>query len=101
MIFCCAFHKNYYNHSAKLDSIKNIRYNGITIKTFGGTGYVKATPHKTRLMAWRHIYLQIFRHLAQKFFAGRQPSGVISIQSDEKFDCASVPPSLCGVVLTK
>jgi hypothetical protein len=41
--------------------------------------------------------LHLFRHLAQKFLAGRQPSGVISIQSDEKSDCASAPPALCGV----
>ena len=57
----------------------------------------KATPHKARLTAWRHICLHLFRHLAQKFLAGRQPSGVISIQSDEKSDCASAPPALCGV----
>ncbi|MBR3630944.1 MAG: hypothetical protein IKN55_10825, partial [Oscillospiraceae bacterium] len=48
----------------------------------------------------RHICLHLFRHLAQKFLAGRQPSGVISIQSDEKSDCASAPPALCGVAYT-
>ena len=57
----------------------------------------KATPHKARLTAWRHICLHLFRHLARKFLAGRQPSGVIFIQSDEKSDCASAPPALCGV----
>ena len=62
---------------------------------------VKATPHKARLTAWRHIYLHIFRHLAQKFFAGRQPSGIISVQSDEKSDCVSVPPALCGIALIR
>ncbi|MBR3419355.1 MAG: hypothetical protein IKG82_11745, partial [Oscillospiraceae bacterium] len=56
-------------------------------------------PHKARLTAWRRICLHLFRHLAQKFLAGRQPSGVISIQSDEKSDCASAPPALCGVAL--
>ena len=59
--------------------------------------FIKATPHKARLTAWRHICLHLFRHLAQKFLAGRQPSGVISIQSDEKSGCASAPPALCGV----
>ncbi|MBR3628974.1 MAG: helix-turn-helix domain-containing protein, partial [Oscillospiraceae bacterium] len=57
----------------------------------------KATPHKARLSSWRHICLHLFRHLAQKFLAGRQPSGVISIQSDEKSGYASAPPALCGV----
>ena len=61
---------------------------------------IMATPHKARLTAWRHICLHLFRHLAQKFLAGRQPSGVISIQSDEKSDCASAPPALCGVALS-
>ena len=31
-IFCCAFHKNYYNHSDMLDSGSFIGYNGFTIK---------------------------------------------------------------------
>ena len=30
--FCCAFHKNYYNHSTELDSGSFIGYNGFTIK---------------------------------------------------------------------
>ncbi len=62
---------------------------------------VKATPRKVRLTAWRHIYLylHIFRYFAQKFLAGRQPCGVISIQSDEKSDCVSAPPTLCGIAL--
>ena len=59
-----------------------------------------ATPHKARLTAWRRICLHLFRHLAQKFLAGRQPSGVISIQSDEKSDCAPAPPALCGIALS-
>ncbi|MBQ8922210.1 MAG: DUF87 domain-containing protein, partial [Oscillospiraceae bacterium] len=46
----------------------------------------KATPHKARLTAWRHICLQLFRHLARKLLAGRQPSGVVFIQSDERSD---------------
>ena len=64
----------------------------------------KATPHKARLTAWRRICLHLFRHLAQKFLAGRQPSGVISIQSDEKSDGSNLfdrkhtaPPALCGI----
>jgi predicted signal transduction protein with EAL and GGDEF domain len=65
-----------------------------------GLKHIKATPHKARLTAWRRICLHLFRHLAQKFLAGRQPSGVISIQSDEKSDCASAPPALCGIALT-
>ena len=60
---------------------------------------VKATPHKARLTAWQRIYLHIFRHLARKLLAGRQPSGVIFIQSDEKSDCVSAPPALCGIAL--
>ena len=61
----------------------------------------EATPHRARLTAWRRICLHLFRHLARKFLAGRQPSGVIFIQSDEKSDCASAPPALCGVALIK
>jgi hypothetical protein len=60
---------------------------------------LKATPHKARLTAWQRIYLHIFRHLARKLLAGRQPSGVIFIQSDEKSDCVSAPPALCGIAL--
>ena len=33
--------------------------------------YIKATPHKARLTALHAICLQIFRHIAQKFLAGR------------------------------
>ena len=58
-----------------------------------------ATPHKARLTAWQRIYLHISRHLARKLLAGRQPSGVIFIQSDEKSDCVSAPPALCGIAL--
>ena len=50
----------------------------IVIKMWKKDYPVKATPHKARLTAWRHICLHIFRHLAQKFFAGRQPG--ISVQ---------------------
>ena len=39
---------------------------------------------KSRLTAWHAICLHIFRHLARKLLAGRQPSGVVFIQSDEK-----------------
>ena len=49
---------------------------------------------KSRLTAWRAICLHISRHLARKLLAGRQPSGVIFIQSDEKSDCASCTPDL-------
>ena len=60
---------------------------------------LKATPHKNRLTAWHHICLLFFRHLAQKSLDNRQVDCVISIQSDEKIDCASAAPSLCGVAL--
>jgi hypothetical protein len=45
---------------------------------------------KSRLTAWHAIYLHIFRHLARKLLAGRQPSGVVFIQSDEKSDRSSL-----------
>jgi hypothetical protein len=78
---------------------------------------LKATPHKDRLTALLHIYLNIFRHLAQKFLDIRQPKPKgngfgttavniaaeyaceISIQSDEKSCYISVQQSLCGVTL--
>ena len=60
---------------------------------------LKATPHKNRLTAWHHICLLFFRHLAQKSLDNRQVDCGISIQSDEKIDCASAAPSLCGVAL--
>ncbi|MGN0692321.1 MAG: hypothetical protein ACI4K7_08240, partial [Oscillospiraceae bacterium] len=57
--------------------------------------------HKARLTALHAICLQIFRHLAQKFLAGRQPACEISIQSDEKSDGASCAQALCGVAINK
>ena len=36
------------------------------------TIYIKATPHKARLMALHAICVQIFRHIAQKSLAIRQ-----------------------------
>jgi hypothetical protein len=71
----------------------------------GAQGPLGATPHKARLTAWRHIYLHLFRHIARKFLAGRQPSGVVTsallmwYNSDEKSDCVSAPPALCGIAL--
>ena len=59
----------------------------------------KATSHKNRLTAWHHICLLFFRHLAQKSLDNRQVDCGISIQSDEKIDCASAAPSLCGIAL--
>ena len=56
---------------------------------------------KSRLTAWHAIYLHIFRHLARKLLAGRQPSGVVFIQSDEKSDCASCAPDLISASLEK
>ena len=41
--FCCAFQKNYYNHSDKLDSGSFIGYNGFTIKLMEVHSYVKNT----------------------------------------------------------
>ena len=41
--FCCAFHKNYYNHSNVLDSGSFIGYNGVTIKLLEVTAMLK-TP---------------------------------------------------------
>ena len=41
--FCCAFHKNYYNHSNMLDSGSFIGYNGFTIKLLEVTAMLK-TP---------------------------------------------------------
>ena len=41
--FCCAFHKNYYNHSNMLDSGNFIGYNGFTIKLMEVHSYVKNT----------------------------------------------------------
>ncbi len=61
--------------------------------------FFKAKPHKARLTTWRHICLHLFRHLARKLLAGRQPACVTFIQSDEKFASASAPPALCGFAL--
>ncbi len=62
---------------------------------------------ENRRTAWRRICLHLFRHLAQKILAGRQPSGVISIQSDEKSDGSNIfdrkhpaPPALCGIAIS-
>ncbi len=41
--FCCAFHKNYYNHSDMLDSGSFIGYNGFTIKLMEVQSYVENT----------------------------------------------------------
>lgn len=41
--FCCAFHKNYYNHSNMLDSGSFIGYNVVTIKLLEVTAMLK-TP---------------------------------------------------------
>jgi hypothetical protein len=41
--FCCAFHKNYYNHSNMLDSGSFIGYNGFTIKIMEVHSYVENT----------------------------------------------------------
>ena len=41
--FCCAFHKNYYNHSDMLDSSCFIGYNGFTIKLMEVHRYVENT----------------------------------------------------------
>jgi hypothetical protein len=60
---------------------------------------LKATPHKDRLSALLHIYLNIFRHLAQKFLDIRQYACEISIQSDEKSCYVSAQQSSCGVAL--
>ncbi len=59
----------------------------------------KATPLGDRLMAWHHICLLFFRHLSQKSLDNRQVNCRISVQSDEKTDCASAAPSLCGIAL--
>lgn len=41
--FCCAFHKNYYNHSDILDSGSFIGYNGFTINLMEVQSNVKNT----------------------------------------------------------
>ena len=61
----------------------------------------KAIPHKDRLTALYAICLHISRHLAQKLLEIRQYSCVVSVQSDEKSDCASDAQSLCGIALIK
>lgn len=50
----------------------------------------KAIPNNQRLSPLPHICLHIFRHLVQKFLDIRQYTCEISIQSDKKFDGASV-----------
>ncbi len=60
---------------------------------------VRAIPHKDRLTALHVICLHIFRQIVQKFLDIRQYACVISVQSDEKSDCASDAQSLCGVAL--
>ena len=73
-----------------------VTFDGITYQNneaaFQAQKTLEATPHKARLTAWRRICLHLFRHLAQKFLAGRQPSGS---------DCASAPPALCGIALIR
>ena len=39
--FCCAFYKNYYNHSNMLDSCSFIGYNGFTIILMEVQSYVE------------------------------------------------------------
>lgn len=60
----------------------------------------KATQRKARLTALHVICLHIFRHFAHKFLDIRQYAFKISVQSNEKSDCASAAQSLCGVALS-
>jgi len=53
-------------------------------------GTLREALNKSRLTAWHAICLHLFRHLARKLLAGRQPSGVVFIQSDEKSDWSSL-----------
>ena len=63
--------------------------------------FLKATPHKARLMALHAICMQIFRHIAQKSLAIRQYACGISGQSAEKSDTAPYAQSLCGIAKKK
>ena len=53
-----------------------------------GLSITKEPLNKSRLTAQYVSCLHIFPHLAQKFLDRRQPACEISIQSDEKSDCA-------------
>ena len=61
---------------------------------------VKESLIKSRLTAQHASCLHIFRHLAQKFLDRRQPACEISIQSDEKSDCATYALDLISASLT-
>ena len=60
---------------------------------------LKESLIKSRLTAQHASYLHISRHLVQKFLDRRQPACVISIQSDEKSDCAICALDLISVSL--
>ncbi len=47
-IFCCAFHKDYYNLSNMLDSDSFVGYNGVTIKRLEVTS-VQTKIERSRL----------------------------------------------------
>jgi len=55
----------------------------------------KATPHNSR----RPACLFLFRQLAQKISARRQPYLNLFEQPDEKSYCAIRTPELCGIAL--
>ncbi len=56
---------------------------------------VEATPHNSR----RPACLFLFRQLAQKISARRQPYLNLFVQPDEKSYCAIRTPELCGIAL--
>ena len=57
--------------------------------------YYKATPHNSR----RPACFFLFRQLAQKISARRQPYLDLFEQPDEKSCCAIRTPELCGIAL--
>ena len=58
---------------------------------------LKATPNNSR----RPACLFLFRQLAQKILARRQPCLNLFVQPDEKSYCAIRTPELCGIALTE
>lgn len=77
---CKLLHKN------KLDIFAPTEYN-----------ISKRTPQKACLTALSENSFHTFRNIAQKFIGAQQAGQGISVQSDERSDCAAFAQSLCGV----
>lgn len=61
--------------------------------------FFKAAPHKIRLTVLHVICLRVSHHFAQKILEMRQRYCAVSVQFDEKSDCASDAQFLCAAAL--